>query len=149
MLRSPLQGLKNKHVESSLQQLNPVLILVSFAHRCRHSTPMEVDCLPHSVKRRKQPCPLSRFKSKFVLRTTIGDSTLARIAEALIERSDWDSGFRMCDRLLANYHLNNGLLAASWRKHKFGLLRSANDVCWITQALSFSTGWQMSSQSPF
>src|ERR1700756_893828 len=39
MLRSPLQRLKNEHVECSLQQLNPVLILVFFAHRCRHSTP--------------------------------------------------------------------------------------------------------------
>src|SRR5215467_3030951 len=39
MLRPPLQRLKNEHVECSLQQLNPVLILVFFAHRCRHSTP--------------------------------------------------------------------------------------------------------------
>src|SRR5438067_13245041 len=38
MLRSPLQGLKNKHVECSLQQLNPVFILVFLVHRCRHST---------------------------------------------------------------------------------------------------------------
>src|ERR1051326_1916114 len=48
MLRSPLQRLKNKHVVCSLKQLNPVLILAFFAHRCRHSTAMEVDCLlPH------------------------------------------------------------------------------------------------------
>src|SRR5580658_9888969 len=39
MLRSPLQRLKNKHVECSLQQLNPVLIQVFLVHRCRHSTP--------------------------------------------------------------------------------------------------------------
>src|SRR5215510_10249636 len=39
MLRPPLQRLKNEHVECSLQQLNPVLILVFFAHRCRQSTP--------------------------------------------------------------------------------------------------------------
>src|ERR1700758_5428027 len=39
MLRSPLQRLKNEHVECSLQQLNPVFILVFLAHRCRHSTP--------------------------------------------------------------------------------------------------------------
>src|ERR1700759_5432811 len=39
MLRSPLQRLKNKHVECSLQQLNPVLIMVFLVHRCRHSTP--------------------------------------------------------------------------------------------------------------
>src|SRR5581483_10122188 len=45
MLRSPLQRLKNKHVECSLQQLDSVLIPVFLAHRCRHSTPMEVDCL--------------------------------------------------------------------------------------------------------
>src|SRR5581483_9493257 len=45
MLRSPLQRLKNKHVECSLQQLDSVLILVFLVHRCRHSTPMEVDCL--------------------------------------------------------------------------------------------------------
>src|SRR6202041_2298842 len=38
VLRSPLQGLKNKHVECSLQQLDSVLILASFVHRCRHST---------------------------------------------------------------------------------------------------------------
>jgi hypothetical protein len=31
--------LKNEHVECPLQELNPVLILVFFAHRCRHSTP--------------------------------------------------------------------------------------------------------------
>src|SRR5215472_3292457 len=49
MLRSPLQRLKNKHVERSLQQLNPVFILLFLAHRCRHSTRMEVDCLlPHN-----------------------------------------------------------------------------------------------------
>src|ERR1041384_831288 len=45
MLRSPLQRLKNEHVECSLQQLNPVLVLAFFVHRCRHSTAMEVDCL--------------------------------------------------------------------------------------------------------
>src|SRR5947207_9012458 len=39
MLRPPLQGLKNEHVQCSLQQLNPVLILVFFAHRCRYPTP--------------------------------------------------------------------------------------------------------------
>ncbi len=39
MLRSPLQGLKNKHVECSLQQLDSVLILVLLVRRCRHSTP--------------------------------------------------------------------------------------------------------------
>src|SRR5215469_9204309 len=38
MLRSPLQGLKNKHVECSLQQLNPVFIPIFLVHRCRHST---------------------------------------------------------------------------------------------------------------
>src|SRR5579864_3088581 len=48
MLRSPLQRLQNEHVECSLQQLNPVFILVFLAHRCRHSTRVEVDCLlPH------------------------------------------------------------------------------------------------------
>src|SRR5215469_16450111 len=45
MLRSPLQRLKNEHVECSLQQLNPVFILLFLAHRCRHSTRMAVDCL--------------------------------------------------------------------------------------------------------
>src|SRR5690242_21795305 len=39
MLRSPLQRLENEHVECSLQQLNPVFILVFLVHRCRHSTP--------------------------------------------------------------------------------------------------------------
>src|SRR5579864_6672263 len=39
MLRSPLQGLQTEHVECSLQQLNPVLILVFLVHRSRHSTP--------------------------------------------------------------------------------------------------------------
>src|ERR1051325_1877192 len=39
MLRSPLQRLQNEHVECSLQQLNPVFILVFLVHRCRHSTP--------------------------------------------------------------------------------------------------------------
>src|SRR5215469_13130360 len=38
MLRSPLQRLQNEHVECSLQQLNPVFILVFLVHRCRHST---------------------------------------------------------------------------------------------------------------
>jgi len=31
-------SLKNEHVECSLQQLNPVFILVFLVHRCRHST---------------------------------------------------------------------------------------------------------------
>src|SRR5581483_4289554 len=38
MLRSPLQRLKNEHVECSLQQLNPVLIMTFLVHGCRHST---------------------------------------------------------------------------------------------------------------
>src|SRR5580692_6744887 len=45
MLRSPLERLKNEHVECSLQQLNSVFILVFLAHRCRHSTAVAVDCL--------------------------------------------------------------------------------------------------------
>src|SRR5579872_5706583 len=45
MLWSPLQGLQNEHVEGSLQQLNSVFILIFLAHRCRHSTRLEVDCL--------------------------------------------------------------------------------------------------------
>jgi hypothetical protein len=73
-----LQRLKNEHVECSLQQLNPVLILVFFAHSCSHSTPNGVDRLLHFVRRSEQLCPLSSFKGSSGLRTTIGDSALAR-----------------------------------------------------------------------
>src|ERR1700676_1488277 len=48
MLRSPLQSLKDEHVQCALHQFNPVPILVLRRHRCRHSTMMHVDCLQHS-----------------------------------------------------------------------------------------------------
>src|SRR6516165_12102855 len=76
MLRSPLQRLKNEHVECSLQQLNPVFILVFLVHRCRHSTPNGGRSSTSSCIAQRA-APLSRFKSTSVLRTTIGDSALA------------------------------------------------------------------------
>jgi hypothetical protein len=91
MLRSPLQRLKNEHVECSLQQLNPILILVFFAHRCRHATPnggrlstsfciVQRAALPHSADKstsvlrlyglrepiRQQLCEISRDRKQFV-----------------------------------------------------------------------------------
>src|SRR6185503_5661438 len=71
MLRSPLQGLKNKHVECSLQQLNPVFVLIFLAHRRRHSTPNGCRLSTYFVQRNKEPCLFRRFKSTSVLRTTI------------------------------------------------------------------------------
>src|SRR5580704_1304819 len=56
MLRSPLQRLQNEHVECSLQQLNPVLILTFLVHGCRHST--------HSGSRLSTPASWRRLNSK-------------------------------------------------------------------------------------
>src|SRR5215831_15283627 len=62
MLRSPLQRLKNEHVECSLQQLNPVFILVFLVHRCRHST--------RRGSRLSTPASWRRLHSKAVLIAT-------------------------------------------------------------------------------
>src|SRR5262244_66017 len=74
MLRSPLQRLKNEHVECSLQQLNPVFVLVFLAHRCRHSTRLAVDCLlPHhggtSIQSRAYATPQMRSESGLTFRS--------------------------------------------------------------------------------
>jgi hypothetical protein len=45
VLRSPLQGLKNKHVECPRQQLDPVLILASFFIDVGNLLALGVDCL--------------------------------------------------------------------------------------------------------
>ena len=45
MLRSPLQGLKNKHVECSLQQLDSVLILASRSYDVDTLLALGVGCL--------------------------------------------------------------------------------------------------------
>src|SRR5271154_3088754 len=82
MLRSPLQRLKNEHVECSLQQLNPVLILVFFAHRCRHPTPNGGRSSTSFCTAQQAASPTQRIQ-KHVSSQDDGDSALARNCQCI------------------------------------------------------------------
>jgi hypothetical protein len=45
VVRTPLQGLEDEHVECALKQFDPVLVAIASDHRCRHSTPLAVERL--------------------------------------------------------------------------------------------------------
>src|ERR1700743_2378755 len=53
--------------------------------------PMEVDRLLRFVQR-SEPCPLSRFKSRSVLRTKIGDSALVLNRQLTRRQLEWKAG---------------------------------------------------------
>src|SRR5437762_7647022 len=76
MLRAPLQGLKNEHVECSLQELNAVFILVFLVHGCRHST--------HSGSRLSTAASWRRLNSKPCLCDSASTCIQSKVMRGLV-----------------------------------------------------------------